>query len=182
MNKPKVAVVGIGWWSQGWHLPHLHENPNVELVAIVDRSTFPQSKLNPNMEPLDVLAERYNCRVYSSLDELLEKETDLQGILLATPHATHYALGKQIIGMRPTCHLMMEKPMTTIAQEAENLLTLVQNNPKGSFLVNHSANYRPQARQARDAIHSGQIGTVKHVTAHFASPLKWIFEESSHVG
>jgi predicted dehydrogenase len=49
-------------------------------------------------------------------------------------------------------------------------------------MINHSANYTLQARQARDAIQTGKIGTVRHITGSFASPLKWIFEEKSHTG
>ena len=213
-KKVSVAVVGIGWWSQGWHLPFLDkcrrrnngagagadadadaqdDQVDVELVAIVDSNPHPKSKLNPDLEPLHVLGERYNCQVYSTLDELLDKEGPrLNGILLATPHATHYELGKTIMMSHPHIHICMEKPLTTDVEDAYKLLEIVNNrrqqktttnkNEIGSFFVNHSANYTVQARQAREAIQSGRIGVVRHVTASFASPLKWIFEEKSHVG
>jgi predicted dehydrogenase len=192
-SKPKVAVVGIGWWSQGWHLPFLHACPDVELVAIVDCNPNPKSKLNPNLEPLSVLSERFNCRVYSTVDDLLneaDEELDLQGILLATPHATHYELGKRVMSSHTHIHICMEKPLTTDVDDAQKLLDIVRQNQNernsnkkiGSFMINHSANYCVQARQAREVVLSGQIGTVKHITASFASPLKWIFEEKSHVG
>merc|ERR1711968_141282 len=29
----KICVCGAGWWSQGWHLPQLDNNPKVEIVA-----------------------------------------------------------------------------------------------------------------------------------------------------
>ena len=214
--KVYVAVVGIGWWSQGWHLPFLDkcrrgnngdggsnddganaqdDQVDVELVAIVDSNPHPKSKLNPNLEPLHVLGERYNCQVYSTLDELLDKEGPrLNGVLLATPHATHYELGKQIMMSCPHIHICMEKPLTTDVDDAYKLLEIVNSRRQqqnattdnrieiGSFFVNHSANYTVQARQAREAIQSGRIGVVRHVTASFASPLKWIFEEKSHVG
>ena len=30
-----IVLIGAGWWSQGWHLPHLHRNEKVRIAAIV---------------------------------------------------------------------------------------------------------------------------------------------------
>ncbi len=30
-----IVLIGAGWWSQGWHLPHLHRNEKVTISAIV---------------------------------------------------------------------------------------------------------------------------------------------------
>jgi len=30
-----IVIIGAGWWSQGWHLPHLHRNEKVNISAIV---------------------------------------------------------------------------------------------------------------------------------------------------
>jgi hypothetical protein len=30
-----IVLIGAGWWSQGWHLPHLHRNEKVNISAIV---------------------------------------------------------------------------------------------------------------------------------------------------
>ena len=34
----RIALVGTGWWGQGWHLPHLEANPHATIAAIVDTS------------------------------------------------------------------------------------------------------------------------------------------------
>ena len=34
-TKASIVLVGAGWWSQGWHLPHLHRNEEVTISAIV---------------------------------------------------------------------------------------------------------------------------------------------------
>ena len=36
--KAKIALAGAGWWSQGWHLPHLDAHPHADVAAIVDPS------------------------------------------------------------------------------------------------------------------------------------------------
>ena len=97
-------------------------------------------------------------------------------------------------------NVLMEKPMTTDVDEARELHDLLADRRRagggggtdgrtttigggvGCFLVNHSANYRPQAREARSIIETGKIGTVRHVTAFLASPLSWIFDDPCNRG
>ena len=243
----KVAVVGCGWWSQGWHLPQLDRHPDVELVAIVDTAAHPQSSLaNPALEPLTVLAAKYKCRAYDSLEALLGEQqqqqegggegspppdnNNIDGLLIATPHATHYQLGVLALqasarrmqqeveaaaaaasatalstptdnadfnsNTAPTyfskpIHILMEKPMTTDVEQAAALFEAVQQyqqrqqqqlGEKGTFLINHSANYRPQTVKARNIVTSGRIGEIRHITAFMASPLSWIFEDPKQTG
>ena len=101
-------------------------------------------------------------------------------------------------------NVLMEKPMTTDVCEAIQLHNLLMerkeadnnqsnNNNNGNdgerigggigcFLVNHSANFRPQARAAHELIQTGRLGDIRHVTAFFASPLSWIFDDPSNTG
>ncbi len=30
-----IVLIGAGWWSQGWHLPHLQRNEKVTIAAII---------------------------------------------------------------------------------------------------------------------------------------------------
>jgi predicted dehydrogenase len=93
-----LAVIGAGWWAQGWHYPVLQNNPRSNLIAIVDSSPNPCSKLNPQLEPLSVLAENYKTSIFSSVEELLSDEViglSLDGVINSTPHANHYSIGKE---------------------------------------------------------------------------------------
>jgi predicted dehydrogenase len=197
----KVAVIGAGWWSQGWHLVHLKNHPDVELVAIVDSNQHPKSNLNPNLESLKTLSERYKCQIYSSLVDLLENCPEIDGVLIASPHATHFELGQYALdasmkrlqssrssgcGTFKPIHILMEKPMTVCLQQAMQLAASVnqyrQAGGRGAFIINHSANYRDQAVVAARMVQSGRIGVVRHVTAFMASPLSWIFEDEKNIG
>ena len=123
-----------------------------------------------------------------SVADLLDSEigSSLDGVLVATPHATHYSIGKELIkavtersknNSKPL-HILMEKPMTTDIDDAINLYNLVkkaETDGDFQFWINHSANYRAQTGLALEAIASGRLGHIRHVTAYFASPLKWIF-------
>jgi predicted dehydrogenase len=191
-HKARIAVIGAGWWSQGWHLPCLDRNEEANIVAICDSSATPTSSLDPHLESLAFLQERYKTKIFSSVEDLLiEMGSTLDGVIICTPHATHFAVGKAVIeeserrkmngqSSKPL-HILMEKPMSTDINDAISLYKLVQSHGGDSrFWVNHSANYRTQAKLAREAI--GRIGHLRHITGFFASPLKWIFEDASNKG
>jgi len=159
-------------------------------VAIVDTSSQPTSKLNPDLEPLSTLSKKYQSRTFGSVEELLkdvEITTTLDGVVVATPHATHYLIGKKflkVVNQRKKnkskpLHILMEKPMTTDIDDAMNLYKLVESESDGNsqFWLNHSANYRVQTAIARKAISSGRLGDIRHVTASLAGPLKWVFHD-----
>lgn len=138
--KTTIAVIGTGWWSQGWHLPHLSRNKNIKIV-VVDQNPNPKSNLNPNLESLSTLAKRYNNAPYfHSTEKMLQDPIigpTLDGAIVATPHASHYAIGESLIqeGMRRQqqattastndeyrpIHILMEKPMTTDIHEGKKL-------------------------------------------------------------
>lgn len=183
-----IVLVGAGWWSQGWHLPHLQRNPKAKIAAIVDAADHPKSNLNPNLEPLSALKEKYQCPTFSSVEELFEKNKDLadsvDGVIVCTPHATHSDIGgfllEQANGRSKPLHLLMEKPMTTNVRQAKKLHEKALQSPSSTFLVNHSANYIQQSKVARQLVESGKIGEIQHITGFMASPLSWIFEDPSN--
>lgn len=188
-RKANIAIIGCGWWTQGWHCPGLDENEGANLMALVNTNPNPQSKLDPDMISLEDLGKKYGARTFLSLEELLDSDlaADLDGIIVATPHATHYDVGKKLMEERgendKPLHIMMEKPMTTLLPDAFKMRDMVENDKSpAKFLLNHTANYRDQAKIAREAIESGRIGKVKHIKAMFAAPLKSVFEDPENKG
>jgi len=191
----KIAVLGAGWWSQGWHIPHLHRNPNADLVAIVDPTPHPRSNLNPDLEPLSVLASKYETRIFASVEELLQDNDigpTLQGVIVCTPHSTHSNVGQQILeenrrrlaaGKTPI-HILMEKPFTTRIDHAQDLHDAVSQDVFRDvyFAINHTGNYRAQTKTARGLVQSGAIGNLRFVNVFFASPLSSIFEDPANRG
>ncbi len=98
----RVAVIGCGWWAQGWHLPHLAANaPHVVIAAIVDASPLPISTLSssPLLSLVD-LSKKYNCPHYNSVEEMLadpEVGPTLDGVVVATSHASHFQVGMALL-------------------------------------------------------------------------------------
>lgn len=98
----RVAVIGCGWWAQGWHLPHLAANaPHVVVAAIVDASPLPISTLSssPLLSLVD-LSKKYNCPHYHSVEEMLadsEVGPTLDGAIVATSHTSHFQVGMALL-------------------------------------------------------------------------------------
>lgn len=135
----QIAVLGCGWWSQGWHLPHLSRADGVALAAVVDPDPAPRSTLAAApLLPLAALSDRYGCPCFASLDALLASPVGptLDGVVVASSHAAHFAVGAALLdeGARRAAvaeedggaphrvlHILMEKPMTTDVGEARRL-------------------------------------------------------------
>lgn len=172
----------------------------------MDSSRQPTSSLNTELRSLiDLAKECGGCKVFGSVQDLLESEVgaSVDGVIICTPHATHYEIAEAIIqrGMiralqevvqsRPV-HILLEKPMTTNVEEAKKLSDLVHSYWRTCsitddaivpfFQLNHTANFREQTRVARDLIKNGAIGSIRHINASMASPLSWLFGHPRNLG
>src|ERR671932_361529 len=80
-------------------LPSLAQYPDAELVAIADPD---EERLNRAGDAFDVV------RRYTSHEAMLDNER-LDGVVVATPHTTHYDLARTVLSRG--LGLMLEKPM-----------------------------------------------------------------------
>ena len=115
--KARVVVLGAGWWTQGWHLPHLHRHPDAEVVAVVDPCPNPRSAIS-TLQPLTELGEKYDCATFESFDACLASGLAFDGVIVCTSHASHSQLGAQ--ALQHGKHVLMEKPMTTDVREVRS--------------------------------------------------------------
>jgi len=175
--KARVAVLGCGGWTQGWHLPNLANHPDAEIVAVIDPSEQPGIKgCVPSIcEPMPAVAAKYGAKWYKTLDEVLadNAELKLDGVLCAAPHHVHAAVGTAVL--EAGLHLLMEKPLTADVEEARTMLNLARLRPSQAFLLNNTANWQPGMIAAFEAVEAGKLGSIRHVNAVFAAPLEWLF-------
>ena len=158
----RVAVSGAGWWGQGWHLPHLARHPDAQIAAIVEPNATPRSSnASETLETTLQLSERYGAPVFTSVEELLASNVQCDGLLVGTPHATHFAQG--MLAIEAGLHVLMEKPMTTDVAEARTLAAAAEAHRAAGrfFAVNNTANWRQQTRLAARAVSAGRIGQVQ---------------------
>jgi len=175
----RLAVVGAGWWTQGWHLPHLSRHPQATIAAIVEPSSQIRSSLNPDIQQLHALGTKYNTKTFESFSELLSAQVPLDGVVIGASHKAHYELGMQALDAG--LHVFMEKPMTTDPFEARKMADAAKQSGK-LFMVNNTANWRHQTQVAAEWISEKQIGEVTHVNCYMGSPLLWLFNDPANTG
>ena len=137
----RIAVIGTGWWSTYTHIPALRANPAAELVALCDTSP----------ERLHAAAQAYGVgRTYTDHQTMLANE-ELDGIVIATPHATHFQLAKD--SLIHGKHVLVEKPMVLYATDAQELVELAAQHRR-ELIIGYPWHYGPHARRAREWIES----------------------------
>lgn len=101
-----VAVVGCGYWG-GNYVRLLSEMPGVGEVIAIDS----------DIRRLAEMAGRFpRVTVAESVSEVVGR---IDGAVVSTPAATHYAVAKPLI--EAGIHVLIEKPITTISEEAYEL-------------------------------------------------------------
>ena len=179
----QIAVSGAGWWGQGWHLPHLSRHPDAQIAAIIEPNPAPRSSNAAEiLETTAALSNRYDAPVFASVEELLSSTVAVDGLLVGTPHATHYEQGQ--LAIEAGLHVLMEKPMTTSVKEARDLAVAAEAHSAAGrfFAVNNTANWRAATRLATEAVAAGRVGRVQHVACRMHSPLMWLFDDPANVG
>lgn len=70
--------------------------------------------------------------------------------------------------------------MTADVDDALELYALSKDCPLQAFLLNNTANWQPGTIAAYEAVSAGKIGTLRHISCVFASPLGWLLEGTKH--
>ncbi|KAL1516013.1 hypothetical protein AB1Y20_002626 [Prymnesium parvum] len=178
----RIAVVGCGGWTQGWHLPHLSRRDDATIAALVDPLDQPGvGGCTPSLcLPMAQLCAKYGAPRFTSVDALLAEAATLRldGVLVAVPHPHHYAVARAVLAAG--LHLLLEKPLTADAAEAIALARLAAAAGSPALLVNNTANWRRGSRAALEAVASGRLGAVRLVNCVFGAPLGWLFEGEAH--
>lgn len=161
MERPRIAVIGTGWWSAGHHVPALAGYEGAELVALCD----------PVEARARALAARYGVPdVFTSIDDVLAGGR-VDGVVVAAPHATHHRLARAALDAG--VHVLVEKTMTTTADDAFDLVVTAEK-ARLHLSVGYTYQYSDTAAFARDAV-QGSIGELVQVVAEFASATASMF-------
>jgi predicted dehydrogenase len=140
----KVGVVGLGYWG-----PNLARN-FAELGALGALCDLDEGLR-------DRFAKRYpNARVYADYGELLADDS-LEGIVIATPVATHYQLARRALAARK--HALVEKPPAMRASQMEELVALAESSSL-VLMPGHLLLYHPGVLKLKELIEARELGDV----------------------
>jgi predicted dehydrogenase len=139
-----IGVVGLGYWG-----PNLARN-----FAELGRLTW---LCDLDVDLHSQFAARYpGARVTASFDQLLADD-GLEGVVIATPVPTHYALTKQ--ALEAGKHVLVEKPPAMRASEIDELVALADEREL-VLMPGHLLLYHPGVRKLKALIDAGELGDV----------------------
>jgi myo-inositol 2-dehydrogenase / D-chiro-inositol 1-dehydrogenase len=152
-NRLRVAVVGTGdWWGRE-HARVLSAHPDVDLCAIVGRSS----------EKTERRALEFATTPYVDLDKMLHDEApDL--VSLCLPNESHFETTLKVI--EAGYPLLVEKPFVFDLGEADRLLREADERNL-FFAINFNHRYARPVRLAHEAIVSGALGEITFATWRF---------------
>ena len=144
-----IGVVGYGYWGPNL-VRNFHETPGARVAAVAD--------LDPARR---ALAERRHpgLKTTDDFDALLQ-DPAVDAVAIATPAATHHALGLR--ALQAGKHVWLEKPMTETSAQARELAREARERDR-VLLVDHTFIYTPAVRKMAELIASGEIGDVYYV-------------------
>src|SRR2546423_8011753 len=146
MSTIRVGVIGCGYWGPNL-LRNFAENDGAELRWICDVDNA----------RLAAMARRYPAARTTTdyLDLISDKELD--AITVVTPVATHFAIASA--ALRAGKHVLVEKPLTATAAEAEALIALAEQADL-SLMVDHTFIYTGAVRKMKEIVAGGELGDL----------------------
>ena len=150
----RVAVIGCGVMAREHAKAALQRPGRVTVVAVCDPSPQAYAAMAalfeavgqpapPNVPDLDHLLARYH-------DQL-----DL--VLIATPHAVHFAQASAVLAAG--LPVILEKPMVTTVEEARALVA-AQHRAGRELIVAFNGSLSPRIRKAARLLQEGELGEI----------------------
>lgn len=155
-GKPRIGVVGTGWWATQHHIPSLKGYQGAELTALAD--TDPAA-LRRAADAFDV------AKTFLDPRELYTSGL-VDGVVIAIPHAYHYEQARAALDAG--LHVLLEKPMTLRADHAYDLLARAEANGR-VLMVGLTYQHTRAAQRLRRAVHDGELGEITLVSGLYVS-------------
>lgn len=163
MKRIRVGIVGCGGYSSV-HARRMRAAEGVRIVAICDID--PERMDRYMARPLE--GYRPAPKRYRSIQAML-KAGGLDAVVIATPHTLHY--DQAMRALRAGCHVLLEKPMVTDAQDAARLARKVKQTGK-VLVVSYNPTFTPALQHVRQAIRRGSLGRLELVSGFIAQDWK----------
>ena len=145
----KTAVIGVGYLGT-FHAEKYHQSPDSELIAVVDANEAQAKKIGEQLEVS-----------YSNELDFLFGNVDAVSIVVPTQQ--HYGTAKTFL--ENGIHVLLEKPMTTTVEEAQELIDIARS--KNVVLqIGHLERFNP-AVLAMDGILNNPLFIESHRVAPF---------------
>lgn len=146
MDATTIGVIGCGYWGPNL-LRNFAENEQAQLRWICDLDAT----------RLAAMGRRYPAAHTTTDYQKLISDPDLDAIAVVTPVATHFPIAKEALTAGK--HVLVEKPLTATAREAEELIELAERNQR-TLMVDHTFVYTGAVRKMKELLTSGELGDL----------------------
>jgi predicted dehydrogenase len=146
-----IGVVGLGYWGPNW-VRNLHQSQAARRIIACDLDQKRRSHVSQLYSDLETT---------SRFEELLN-DNDIEGIVVATPVGTHYAMAKRALEAGKS--VLVEKPMATSNEEANDLVKTAREKNL-ILMVGHTFEYSAPVLKMHDIIASGELGDVFYISS-----------------
>ena len=150
----RLGIVGIGRIAEDYiELISGGKVTDVRLTALCSR----------NAERAQEVAERYhlNASVYQDYDAFL-RSGEFDAVLICTPHGQHPVMTRQ--ALERGIHVLVEKPVGIFADEVEEILPLLRQDPALVCGVLYNRRASKAFRYVKEAMERGAIGELVRCT------------------
>lgn len=159
----RLAIIGCGSVTQQYHLPAAAACPSIRLASLVDA----------NRELLNAVRARwYAPQQVTDYRDVRESDA----VLIATPHALHAPMCEHFL--QQGLHVLVEKPMTVRAADAERLVALAREK-RLVFAVGVFRRYYPVSAFLKSAIQNGEmagLGALIAIDAEEGGVYDWLLQ------
>lgn len=147
MKDLKFAIIGCGRIAQR-HAEHISNNGSLIAVCDIDKSKATE------------LGEEYEANIYLDIDDLIEKEKEIDVISICSPNGLHAE--HTIKAMKAGHHVLCEKPMAINVHDCGNMIQEAERANKRLFIVKQNR-FNPPVEKVKSLIYSGQLGKIYSV-------------------
>lgn len=148
-----VGIIGTGFGTKV-HLPALQAHPDFEPIIIAGR----------NPEKTQQLAETNNIQWTTNWKDLVNN-SELDLIAVSAPPYQHYRMGRKIL--KAGKHLLLEKPTTSNADQARELL-VIANEMNLVGMLCHEFRWNPERMYLMELVQNKEyIGKLQEIHGSF---------------
>ncbi len=144
-----LNIAGIGVGGRGRANVHGCASQNISALCDVDPGLASRT-----------YREFPEARTYTDYRVMLDRESDIDAVIIATPDHTHAVIAAE--AMRRGHHVYCEKPLTRTVAEARALARIAREQNVVTQMGNQG-HAQEGTRQIREWIEAGAIGTVRDV-------------------
>jgi predicted dehydrogenase len=137
-----IAVVGCGYWGVNY-VRVFSELPDARVVSVCDQRP----------ERLEEISSRFpGVHVTSQLDSALRQD-GVEAVIVCTNATTHYGVAQR--ALMTGKHVLVEKPLTTVSAEAEQLIELAESK-SALLMVGHTFVYNAGIHKMKEYVEAGR--------------------------